>query len=73
MQRPVDSLEVETLTRVQAARKAQVSISSIDRAIYTGDLRARRIGSRVIILQSEFARWLRGDESPQSDQPTGEE
>ena len=55
------AMEIETLTRQQAARSAQVGLSTLDRAIQRGELRVKRAGRRVVILRSEFVRWLQGD------------
>lgn len=52
---------IKTLTREQAAISAQVGLSSIDRAIRLGKLKVKKIGRRVIILESEFKRWLESD------------
>ncbi len=55
------AIEIDTLTRQQAARKAQIGLSTLDRAIQRGEIKVKRAGRRVVILQSEFARWLQGD------------
>jgi excisionase family DNA binding protein len=42
----------------EAAERARVSTDTIRRQIAAGNLRARRIGRCVRILDSELARWL---------------
>lgn len=61
MSQTATQTQIETLTRQQAARTAQVGLSTLDRAIQRGELRAKRIGRRVVILQTEFVRWLQCD------------
>ncbi len=54
----------QTLTRDQAARAAQVSVATIDRAIASGQLRVKRVGRRVLITRNAFTQWL-SDEQDQ--------
>jgi excisionase family DNA binding protein len=47
------------LTVAEAAEKARVSTWTIRREIAEGNLRARRIGRCVRVLEDELSRWLR--------------
>ena len=53
-----------TLNRQQAAELAQISISSLDRAIYHKELRVTRVGRRVVIPRQFFEEWLFGSQQP---------
>jgi len=52
------SPETEILTREQAARLLQLSVQSIDLLIRRHELRASRIGRRVLIKKSDLLRTL---------------
>lgn len=54
------------LTVAEAAKKAGVSTQSIYRAIARRELRAKRIGRCVRILDEEFRRWMRDEEKAAS-------
>ncbi len=43
-----------------AAKQLSVSSQSVRRLIDRGELKARRVGSRVIIAKNELERWLEG-------------
>lgn len=59
-------MTVETIhgtnTIAQAAAKAQVSPKTIYRQIKRGNLRAKRIGRCVRILDADLNAWLESDE-----------
>lgn len=41
-----------------AARKATIGRTTLYNAIRSGELRARKIGRRTVILEHDLARWL---------------
>jgi excisionase family DNA binding protein len=43
-----------------AAKQLSVSAQSIRRLIDRGELKARRVGTRVIVPKNELERWLEG-------------
>jgi excisionase family DNA binding protein len=45
-------------TRAEAARELRISTKSLDRAIRRGELRTRRIGSRVLITQKALQEFV---------------
>lgn len=49
-------------TVAEIAARAQVSTQSIYRAIARGDLRAKRIGRCVRVLDEDYERWMRDQE-----------
>ena len=55
------------LTRKEAAKLLGISVRTLDRAIARGDLKAKRYGTRLLILLSEVERFL----SSLPDQPLG--
>lgn len=46
------------VTRDEAAERLKVSKSTLDRLIANGELRAKRIGRRVVISDDEITRYL---------------
>jgi excisionase family DNA binding protein len=52
------------LTVPEAATQAAVSAGTLRKEIKKGNLRARRIGRCVRILDEDLAAWLRSDGSP---------
>jgi len=52
------------LTVPEAAAQAAVSAGTLRKEIKRGNLRARRIGRCVRILDEDLAAWLRSDGSP---------
>jgi excisionase family DNA binding protein len=59
------------LTVPEAAMQAAVSTGTLRNEIKKGNLRARRIGRCVRILDEDLAAWLRADEMTQNDGATG--
>lgn len=53
----VELLERPFQTRESALRLVPVSMPTLDRAIREGDLRANKVGRRVIIPTVELLRW----------------
>lgn len=53
--------DIEVFTRAQAARKAQVSLCTLDRAIKAGDLRVKRLSRKILIPRSAFYEWINGE------------
>lgn len=49
------------LSRRQAAESLGISIRSLDYLIQRTELRARRIGRRILIPRTEVERFARGD------------
>jgi excisionase family DNA binding protein len=43
-----------------AAKQLSVSSQSVRRLIDRGELKARRVGTRVIVPKNELERWLEG-------------
>jgi excisionase family DNA binding protein len=43
-----------------AAKQLSVSSQSVRRLIDRGELKARRVGTRVIVSKNELERWLEG-------------
>ena len=52
------------LTVPEAATQAAVSAGTLRKEIKRGNLRARRIGRCIRILDEDLAAWLRSDGSP---------
>ena len=52
------------LTVPEAATQAAVSAGTLRKEIKKGNLRARRIGRCIRILDEDLAAWLRSDGSP---------
>jgi excisionase family DNA binding protein len=52
------------LTVPEAAAQAAVSAGTLRKEIKRGNLRARRIGRCIRILDEDLAAWLRSDGSP---------
>ena len=46
------------IRRKEAAIELGLSITTIDRAIKRGDLRAKKYGSRVLVPRTEIVRYL---------------
>ncbi len=44
----------------EAAQQLSVSSQSVRRLIDRGELKARRVGTRVIVPKNELERWLEG-------------
>jgi excisionase family DNA binding protein len=44
----------------EAAKQLSVSSQSVRRLIDRGELKARRVGTRVIVPKNELERWLEG-------------
>jgi excisionase family DNA binding protein len=65
---PTDSLVVH---KDQAARMAGLSLSSIDRAIATGELKTKKYGKRTLIMKSELQRFIESlpDQPPSRAKP----
>jgi len=59
------------LTRKEAAKLAKMSVSTIDRAIARGDLRAKKYGARSILLRTEVERFVTElpDQEPKATSP----
>ena len=51
-------------SRTEAAEALSLHVNSIDILISSGRLRARRIGSRVLVPAEELARYARRDQGP---------
>jgi len=45
------------LSRVESAKALSISVSSLDRLISSGELRARKLGDRVLIERTELERF----------------
>lgn len=61
MNHPHDSPGIKLgLTKKETARLAGVGLSAVHEAIQRGELPARRLGRRVIVLRDEAENWLRG-------------
>ena len=49
------------LSRLEAAKRLNVSVRSVDRAIARGELKSRRFGARVLVPVVEIERYAKGD------------
>jgi excisionase family DNA binding protein len=58
------------LTVPEAAAQVAVSTGTLRKEIKKGNLRARRIGRCVRVLDEDLAAWLRVDQSVPSTEPT---
>lgn len=47
-------------TRVEAGQQVGVSADTIARAIRAGQLPAKRIGQRIVVLDEYLRRWVEG-------------
>ena len=47
------------LTRKEAVRELRISLTKLDRVIARGELRAKKHGHAVVVMQSEIARYIR--------------
>jgi excisionase family DNA binding protein len=56
------------LTREEAAKRCRVSLGTFDEHIRPA-LRVKRVGARVLIPESEVARWIASGESEQTETP----
>jgi len=45
------------LSRLESAEALSISVSSLDRLISSGDLKARKLGDRVLIERTELERF----------------
>jgi excisionase family DNA binding protein len=56
------------LRRKEAAKLLGISVTTLDRAIARGDLKAKRYGSRLLLPMSELERFLGGlpERAPQN-------
>lgn len=59
MNKNIDESELLALKRSQAAKLANVSLATIDRAISAGGLRAVKCGRATLILREDLLAWLR--------------
>lgn len=57
------------LTVSEAAAQVAVSTGTLRKEIKKGNLRARRIGRCVRVLDEDLAAWLRADQSMPSTEP----
>jgi len=57
----VSELKDPLLTRQEACALLKIAVSTLDVAIGRGMIKARRIGLRVLIPQSEIERFVRRD------------
>lgn len=57
MSTPTDT-PAQARTKAETADRLRVSRSTLDRLIADGEIRAKRIGRRVIVTDSEIARFL---------------
>lgn len=61
------------VNRFEAARLLSISLRTLDSLLARGELRARRVGRRVVFPVAELERFLRKDhplpESSRPDQP----
>ena len=55
---PVEKL---TVNRFEAAEMLSISLRTLDYLLACGELRARRVGRRVLIPREELQRFLRRD------------
>jgi excisionase family DNA binding protein len=52
-----------TYTRYQAAERAQISVSHLDRQVKSGHLKAIRHGRRVHFDKNYFDNWILGNDA----------
>ena len=60
--------EVLFLSREEAAKRLNVSVRSVDRAIARGELTARHFGARVLAPVAEIERCASGDDPEETDE-----
>ncbi len=48
------------VTREEAAEALRLSLRTVDKLLTAGQISARRVGRRVLILRSEIERFARG-------------
>ena len=53
--------EALLLSRPEAAKRLNVSVHSVDRAIARGELKSKRLGARVLVPVAEIERCAKGD------------
>lgn len=46
------------MTKQRLSQRCGMSLSTIDRAIASGDLKAFKVGSRTLIMEADAAVWL---------------
>jgi excisionase family DNA binding protein len=65
--------EALLLSRPEAAKRLNISLHSVDRAIARGELKSKRLGGRVLVPVAEIKRYAQGRQPIEGgrQQPTG--
>jgi excisionase family DNA binding protein len=61
------------IPRKEAARALSLSLSTLDRAIRRGDLKAKKYGTRVLVPNAEIDRYLKQLDEAGATPPDGSE
>ena len=60
--------EVLFLSREEAAKRLNVSVRTVDRAIARGELKSRRLGARVLVPVAEIERCATDNDPEETDE-----